>query len=364
MNLHFSDNLKSIAGLSVIFGQGFLYLAFQIYHFSQAENPMLTFFSGVLAPSVLSVILLMSGVWIMLSDLTPDYTLRVAEWSLIISVIFGFESVLTILHQEVHSVVMAHQVPMIVNPMTGGAVVGMITGIYESQSKMASDNLREEKSHVKNLNQQLSVLNRILRHNLRNTATVVKGRAALLEETCPSGTEHIGDIQEKMESLLSISEKIRVGEEIFREDKFEREVVDIVDVIQDCVEEMRRNYPEAEVETTLPDSEEVLAVPLIELVFENLIENGIEHNDKPSPRVEIELDTVDDRVKIQVKDNGSGIPESVTEVLNQKKETPLKHTSGVGLWLVKWIVSESEGAVEFRTKESGGTVVSVYLQKP
>lgn len=300
----------------------------------------------------------------MLSDLTPGYTLRVAEWSLIISMIFGFESVLTILHQEVHSVVMAHQVTMVVNPMTGGAVVGMITGIYESRSKMASDNLREEKSHVKNLNQQLSVLNRILRHNLRNTATVVKGRAALLEETCPSGTEHIGDIQERMESLLRISEKIRVGEEIFREDESERDVIEIVDVIQDCVEEMSQDYPEAEIQTTLPDSEEVLAVPLIDFAFENLIENAIEHNDKPSPRVDVELDTVDDQVEIQVKDNGSGIRETTTEVLNQEEETPLRHMSGVGLWIVKWIVSKSEGEVEFRTQEPEGTVVSVYLRKP
>jgi len=43
---------------------------------------------------------------------------------------------------------------------------------------------------------------------------------------------------------------------------------------------------------------------------------------------------------VRVGDNGSGIPEHERRTLAGADETPLRHGSGVGLWLVYWLVTQ------------------------
>jgi len=44
-------------------------------------------------------------------------------------------------------------------------------------------------------------------------------------------------------------------------------------------------------------------------------------------------------------------------------ETPLEHTSGLGLWLIKWVVNESAGEIAFEESDLGGTAVRITLKR-
>ena len=50
-------------------------------------------------------------------------------------------------------------------------------------------------------------------------------------------------------------------------------------------------------------------------------------------------------------------------VLQRGRETSLEHASGLGLWLVHWIVTESGGSVSFEEREPRGSVVELTLPR-
>jgi len=67
--------------------------------------------------------------------------------------------------------------------------------------------------------QRLAVLNRVLRHNLRNETTVIGGYADLLENALsdPERAAQAGKIEDASDRLLAIAEKVRTFEEIQNE---------------------------------------------------------------------------------------------------------------------------------------------------
>lgn len=92
-----------------------------------------------------------------------------------------------------------------------------------------------------------------------------------------------------------------------------------------------------------------------------MIENAVEHNDKQTPRVDVTLSNSENQVAVRIADNGPGIPDEEVAVLERGYETSLKHTNGLGLWLVSWIVRESDGEVTFRERNPRGSVVCLQF---
>ncbi|MGM0399219.1 MAG: ATP-binding protein, partial [Halobacteriota archaeon] len=64
-----------------------------------------------------------------------------------------------------------------------------------------------------------------------------------------------------------------------------------------------------------------------------------------------------------VEDDGPGIPDHEKAVLREGEETPLAHGSGLGLWLVYWIVTMNGGRLEISDNEPRGTVVEIDLPR-
>jgi signal transduction histidine kinase len=64
---------------------------------------------------------------------------------------------------------------------------------------------------------------------------------------------------------------------------------------------------------------------------------------------------------LKVADDGPGISHAELEVLERREETQLQHGSGVGLWLVDWIIDLSQGDLGYETREPSGTVATVRV---
>ncbi|MFC5279683.1 ATP-binding protein [Halorubrum rubrum] len=201
----------------------------------------------------------------------------------------------------------------------------------------------------------ISVINRVLRHNMRNKMGVIIGYAEMLESRLGGeDAEKATRIRDTADQLLDLTESARRLEE-YRELSPELEPVDIVPMLEDTVSELRIQYPEASVTIDAPDTAVVNAHDRLKTALWEVVENAAKHGGDP-PVVEIDVTVTETGATIAVRDDGPGLPEMERDVLRSNVETPLVHGEGLGLWLVHWIVTSLDGELETTAGDEGTTV--------
>lgn len=208
-----------------------------------------------------------------------------------------------------------------------------------------------------------AVQTRVLRHNLRNSLTIVRGFVADLSSlTCE--TPHLETVLEELDTLIELGRKSREIERVIR-NRTTLERIDVVYLIEEVLADIRRREPGADLELTATESPDVAAVPELRFAVEELIENAIQHADQLSPTVRIAVDSGPTKVTIRVRDDGPGIAEQEIARLQGPLEfDPIRHGSGLGLWLVRQIVQQSNGSLSFETEHTDGTTVEIALSRP
>ena len=81
-----------------------------------------------------------------------------------------------------------------------------------------------------------------------------------------------------------------------------------------------------------------------------------------NPYTEINLNQTNGAVEVEIADNGPGIDPVEWEVVTREREvTQLSHGSGLGLWLVTWLIEDYAGELDYTSTENG-SIVTVRLQ--
>jgi len=209
----------------------------------------------------------------------------------------------------------------------------------------------------------LQVLNRVLRHNLRNDLTVVLGLAEDLTES--AGDETVATIARELRSvaadLVDLSEEARQIEGLLDRDPVDDATLDLGRVVVDLVDDAREAYPAASLSLSTSAAPTVRGDDRLTVALAQLIENAVQHNDG-DPHVDVRVDRAADHATVAIADDGPGIPADEYAVVTGDRElSQLTHTSGLGLWLVRWAVDGCHGSVRFDEREGGGSVVSVRL---
>lgn len=211
---------------------------------------------------------------------------------------------------------------------------------------------------------EVTVLNRVLRHNLRNAMTVVSGTAARIEETADDErlVEDARMIKRRGESLLALADHARVVESSLQVDRAESPPRPIKTIVDESIAGLREEYPHATVQTDAVQTEAL--VPdgdLVTVVVDELVRNAIIHGDA-APTVLVDVTATDETVVLAVSDDGPGLPPIEQRLLTEQfVETPTDHGSGLGLWVVKWVVQWLDGSVSVTVDD--GTRVSVTLPR-
>ncbi|MFC3477688.1 sensor histidine kinase [Halobacterium litoreum] len=209
--------------------------------------------------------------------------------------------------------------------------------------------------------QRLTVLNRVLRHNLRNELTVATGHAQSIasktdDDGIASQAEMVADAGDR---LLSVAENARDFERLQERD-VQRTAVDPASLLDRVRGDVREDHPDAEIDTEIGVEGSVRTDPdVLALALSNLVENAIAHADDPEPAVSIRVSTVDDATVFEVRDGNERIPDIETATLHEGDETQLQHGQGMGLWVVNWCVTALDGDVTFDYDD--GNVVRVAL---
>lgn len=218
---------------------------------------------------------------------------------------------------------------------------------------------REEKE------QQIKVFYRVLRHNIRNNLNMIRGPAEIIKsEASGDIADYSEQIIEESDILHNVVAKQRDIMDILSEEPEYRNFT-VETVLREIVTDMASMYPQAEIAVECPSELSVKGSIRLRQALEELVENAIEHNDTQTPEVQIIVTEDEDTIKIDIADNGPKIPSVERNVLSQPKERgPLYHGSGLGLWLVKLIVSRSDGQIAFDQNSQDGNTICIKFPKP
>ncbi|WP_280535971.1 PAS domain-containing protein [Halopenitus sp. POP-27] len=214
--------------------------------------------------------------------------------------------------------------------------------------------------------QTLDVLNRVMRHNLRNALNVIDGHAELLEdegldpETRRTSIAAIRDQTASMQETAEKTAKIRsIWDPAETPGTWDR--LDMASL----VETYQRQYPDADITCTCEGDGDVQVrnAELFKTAMDEAIVNAIEHTDHSPAEVTITVqrDPDADQLRIRVADNGPGIPDLERQVIESGEETPLDHSLGIGLWLLEWITTTLGGELTITDNEPRGSVVTFQM---
>ncbi len=212
----------------------------------------------------------------------------------------------------------------------------------------------------------LDVLHRVLRHNLRNELTVVLGHIEPVIKGVdnPELKSSANTVKQAATRLTQLSEEAKTIERVLGETATTHPV-ELQPMVDDVVNECAGRFDSASISADVPSDIGVHADEKLQIVLRSLLDNAIRHNDADNPRANVHTVIPNGTtVEIAVVDNGPGIPPVEQQIITDTTDiTPLTHGSGLGLWLVRWIVDAYGGTLDIETPPSGGSVVRLQLQR-
>lgn len=238
------------------------------------------------------------------------------------------------------------------------ALIFLLTQIRERQLEQSQDRLIRA-------SQELQVFHRIFRHNIRNDLNVIQGYTQLVRNNIRSDEDknRLETVVDTAERLIEISRKLRLIEK----PELQAENNSLIDLSKITAEECKRlqdDYPDLSVESDLPENMVIRADQSVVFAIRELLENAVEHNTKPPQERQVTVSGVDSttKTKIEIRDNGPGIPRSEIKAIRTGEQSQLVHSSGVGLWLTTWLCRLYDGDIHLEANENNGTVVTLEFE--
>ncbi|AGK61737.1 hypothetical protein Asulf_01766 [Archaeoglobus sulfaticallidus PM70-1] len=192
---------------------------------------------------------------------------------------------------------------------------------------------------IENARDILATSNKILRHDMLNNLTVLRGLFELIEDD----RREIGF--RAIDRSLNLIDEMRDMEQSVNIDKLQ--VYDLKDVI----ESIASGY---DIEVNVNCTCKVIADPAIYSVFDNLIRNAIQHG--KTDRVDITCRKLNGFCEVRVADYGTGIPDEIKNMIFEEGfKYGEKAGTGLGMYIVKKLMERYGGSVAVEDNKPKGT---------
>lgn len=217
--------------------------------------------------------------------------------------------------------------------------------------------------------ERLEFVNRLVRHNLLNSLNVVKARADIVRDTVdPEVKPHLETARDRTVAMIDLVESLRsLMTALVEPEEHELEPVDGGDVLREKIGETEQTFDQAvfRVACDLDPIGPVMADELLGQMFQNLLTNAVEHNDKSVPVVTIDVEPLEEAVRVHIADNGPGIEDGVKDQMFLKGEKRFESPgTGFGLYLVREVIDCYGAEITISDNEPEGAVFSVTLPRP
>ncbi|WP_339104775.1 PAS domain S-box protein [Haloterrigena salinisoli] len=214
---------------------------------------------------------------------------------------------------------------------------------------------------------RVEILNRVLRHDMRNGMNIIDGCAEMLADAVDDDDiEYATTIQERAGELVSLAEKTRAVERVLERESVTTGPIDVTETIEEALDRLETDYPGVTVTRSVPDRLFARIDASLRTALYQVLENAVEHHDRSAPTIDVSVcDRRDDgMLSLSIADDGPGMPDEERELLQGDREiTQLRHASGLGLWLVNLVVTQAGGQLTFDANEPRGTVVTLEIPR-
>lgn len=246
------------------------------------------------------------------------------------------------------------------------AAQGIIRDITEA--KQTAKLIEDQKKKLAKSNDELQEYAHIVSHDLKSPLRSIDALVSWIKEDNQGklnadslqNFELIETTLEKMEQLISdVLSYSSIGSD---EDK--KTNVDLNDVVKDLIEIL---YVPDHVSVNILKPLPVVKgyTTKLQQLFQNLISNAIKFIDKDKGVIDIEFEALKKHYRFSIKDNGVGIEEQyhkkIFKVFHTLHEN--KHSTGIGLSIVKKIVDLHDGDIWLESEYKKGTTFFFTLKK-
>ncbi len=354
----FTNQVRRYVGLGLILGVAVLMAAFELRHIQQMGTTLGTTVFALL-PFLINMGLIGGVVVLWRSSYDGDDILRIAAWVILGMIMLALMVRWNIAHQNIRGSPFGHAQFVTVNNLSAGALVGFFLGWYNVQSRRHQQDVEEERA-------KLAFLYRTLRHNLLNGLNIMIGNAEVLrDEVDESAQPHLNKIRSRGEELDRFVNAINTLMDDFSgsptADFYQ---MNLSDVLAAEVDKAREDFGHADFQLAIPDEMPVMADDLIPELFNNLLSNAVEHNDKQFPAVAISAGLEDGEIHVSIADNGPGIPDDEQDrMLEWNTKGADSGGTGLGLAIADTLATRYGGTIWIEDNEPTGTKVTVELPK-
>jgi signal transduction histidine kinase len=238
---------------------------------------------------------------------------------------------------------------------SAGLLAGFVAGYYYARS-------RESARRSTRTMSTLAFTNRVLRHDIKNDMTVIRGRANVIADTDPEDelvVDSAQTITNQVDKVLTVLDSTGAISQAISDDP-DFDEVDLAEIVGDVVDHCDDSLPGTVTRDT-PESATIRGNEAVRTVVTNLVENGIEHNDSDDPCVHVTVEPAVDSVFLRVHDNGPGVPDGEKQTLFEARPDDMGKG---GLHVVSTLVENFGGEIRVEDNEPRGAVFVVELQRP
>lgn len=245
--------------------------------------------------------------------------------------------------------------------MAGEVQTGELVTLTDVTDRESYRQQLEEKA------EQLEVLNRVIRHDIRNDMHVILAWSEQLQDhVADEGADALDRVLRKSRHVIELTDIARdFVESLADEQTTELEPIALDEVLASELTTVRDSHSDAlfRVSGEIPQVA-VRANEMLSSVIRNLFENAVQHNDKETPEITVTCEETAETVRVRIADNGPGIPDNQKEQIFGKGDKGLDSPgTGIGLYLVHTLTEQFDGDVWVEDNEPDGSVFIVELLK-
>ena len=234
-----------------------------------------------------------------------------------------------------------------VRPIT--TVSGAVTGLVVEGRDITDQEQRR---------QHLQVIQRVVRHNIRND--IIKLRGCMQQLATADASTARETHADRMSGILADWEKMTNDiadiQRTLRDTPEAHTATSVEELITDVVATKRSANPQAEITVAPPAKPAGAVPPTVGEAFEELIDNAISATSEKPPQINIDIARDGEWTEIRLADNGPGLPSAEASVLETGEETQLIHGKGLGVFKIRMLIKQAGGNVSVAASDAGTTI--------